>query len=228
VCANHTQNFPTTHKSWRQRLALVDQTPNKTQQPQTNTSLKGRNGLRARFYLVIRRGLTTRIMAIDVPSTISNRTNGHSSSVATHNDSEPSPYRNRNSSTTSTLTTLRHLYPPFGLFLFYILHDALQERMFRYEGFSFGFFMTLVEVVIMLVASQLPRMFRDGCGKGKIAGSNSKLLLGSTLELSVLGRIGIVGLFLALSHGLGNTALRYSPYPLKVRWGLYSVIVMSC
>lgn len=42
-------------------------------------------------------------------------------------------------------------------------------------------------------------------------------ILGSSLSIPVLIRIAWVGLFLALAHGLGNTALRYSPYPLKVR-----------
>ena len=100
---------------------------------------------------------------------------------------------------------LKHIYPILGLFLFYILHDALQERMFRYEGFTFGFFMTLVEVLIMLIASSFTE-YRMG----------RKIILGSALEMNVLRRIGVVGFFLALAHGLGNTALRYSPYPLKV------------
>lgn len=65
--------------------------------------------------------------------------------------------------------------------------------------------MTLIEVLIMLLASGLLE-YRKG----------RKVVLGSSLEMGVLGRIGVVGLFLALAHGLGNTALRYSPYPLKV------------
>ena len=111
----------------------------------------------------------------------------------------------KSESAVSNTTTMKHLYPILGLFLFYILHDALQERMFRFDGFSFGFFMTLIEVLIMLLASSLLE-YRKG----------RKIILGSSLEMGVLGRIGIVGLFLAMAHGLGNTALRYSPYPLKV------------
>ena len=76
--------------------------------------------------------------------------------------------------------------------------------------------MTLVEVLVMLVASSL---LEKGCcrgAKGSVGDGGRGMVLGSSLEISVLGRIGIVGLFLALAHGLGNTALRYSPYPLKV------------
>ena len=34
--------------------------------------------------------------------------------------------------------------------------------------------------------------------------------------MAVLVRIMWVGILLALAHGLGNTSLNYSPYPLKV------------
>lgn len=105
----------------------------------------------------------------------------------------------------SRAVNLKQIYPIVGLFIFYILHDALQERMFRFQGFSFGFYMTLVEVLIMLLASSFFE-FRKG----------RQVILGTSLKMGVLGRIAIVGLFLALAHGLGNTALRYSPYPLKV------------
>ncbi|KAL7481799.1 hypothetical protein ACHAW6_007471 [Cyclotella cf. meneghiniana] len=138
-------------------------------------------------------------MAIDIPSNLTSNGSTH------HDHTQPSQAH-----------ILRQIYPILGLFLFYILHDALQERMFRYDGFTFGFFMTLVEVLVMLVASSL---LEKGCcrgTKGSVGGGVGGMVLGSSLEISVLGKIGIVGLFLALAHGLGNTALRYSPYPLKV------------
>mmetsp|Transcript_9977 Transcript_9977/g.21326 ORF Transcript_9977/g.21326 Transcript_9977/m.21326 type:complete len:516 (+) Transcript_9977:198-1745(+) len=153
-----------------------------------------------------------------------------------------------------------HVQPIIGLFVFYIGHDALQERMFRFDGFKFGFFMTLVEVIVMLVGSLTGRSWNDGLkmilswfwiendatksekviseggnttviqeGNSQYDASNSTNfregrtnclskhdILGSTLSIPVLIRIAWVGLFLALAHGLGNTALRYSPYPLKV------------
>ena len=55
--------------------------------------------------------------------------------------------------------------------------------------------------------------------KTKIKGgssSNKQRKKKNTLSLPVLIRIGWVGIFLALAHGLGNTSLNYSPYPLKV------------
>jgi hypothetical protein len=118
----------------------------------------------------------------------------------------------------ATSSSTIHIYPILGLFTFYILHDALQERMFRFEGFTFGFFMTLIEVLLMLLASALLELYRQ---KQRATGSGVKntmhVLLGSGLKMGVLARISVVGLFLACAHGLGNTALRYSPYPLKVR-----------
>ena len=116
----------------------------------------------------------------------------------------------------------RHLYPIIGLFLFYVGHDALQERMFRFDGFEFGFFMTLVEVMVMLVGSVISEGGSTGdtttttTSNTATRGKCSSKLLGSSLSIPILIRIGWVGLFLALAHGLGNTALRYSPYPLKV------------
>ena len=96
-----------------------------------------------------------------------------------------------------------------GLFVFYIAHDALQERMFRYQGFEFGFFMTLTEVIVMLVGSvaggEVTGLLTMGRGRKR-----------RRLSMDVLMKIALVGTFLALAHGLGNTSLKYSPYPLKV------------
>ena len=96
-----------------------------------------------------------------------------------------------------------------GLFVFYIAHDALQERMFRYQGFEFGFFMTLTEVIVMLVGSvaggEVTGLLTTGRGRKR-----------RRLSMDVLMKIALVGTFLALAHGLGNTSLKYSPYPLKV------------
>ena len=40
-----------------------------------------------------------------------------------------------------------------GVFLFYIVHDAIQERLFRIEGFEFGSFMTVCELTAMALGS---------------------------------------------------------------------------
>ena len=39
--------------------------------------------------------------------------------------------------------------PVCGLFVCYVVHDALQERAFRTEGFRFGWWMTLNELVVV-------------------------------------------------------------------------------
>ena len=127
-----------------------------------------------------------------------------------------------------------------GLFVFYILHDALQERMFQFDGYEYGFFMTLAEVSVMLILSVVSdengsrsdlvnatirrrtssrqtkkktknkQLTDDEQGKNKIHNNHQHL------SFSILVRISQVGILLALSHGLGNTSLNYSPYPLKV------------
>lgn len=121
-----------------------------------------------------------------------------------------------------------------GLFLFYILHDALQECMFQFEGFEYGFFMTLAEVSVMLFLSVVSdengsrsdlvnTTIRRGQMKKKqkkntddVQGKNKIHNNHQHLPLPILVRISQVGILLALSHGLGNASLNYSPYPLKV------------
>jgi adenosine 3'-phospho 5'-phosphosulfate transporter B3 len=73
--------------------------------------------------------------------------------------------------------------------------------MFRFEGFKFGWFMTLTEVVVMIF--------------GALASE------GVALHMPPGGRqtwavTAVIGLCVSLSHGCGNTALRFSSYPLKV------------
>ena len=40
-----------------------------------------------------------------------------------------------------------------GLMVFYIAHDALQEKLFRVEGFKYGIFATFGEIFVMSVLS---------------------------------------------------------------------------
>ncbi|KAL3805956.1 hypothetical protein ACHAW5_002492 [Stephanodiscus triporus] len=109
--------------------------------------------------------------------------------------------------------------PVVGLFVFYVGHDALQEKMFRYDGYEYGFFMTLVEVSVMLLLSSILSANGGGGGgkdeEGKRGGrgmGRMRMITSTTVWI----RIGWVGVLLALSHGLGNASLNYSPYPLKV------------
>ena len=90
------------------------------------------------------------------------------------------------------------LLPILGMFIGYICHDALQERMFRFPGFEFGWFMTLVEVSTMLIGGML---------------LNDQFVRPTR---SAIMASALTGLCISTSHGCGNTALLYSTYPLKV------------
>jgi adenosine 3'-phospho 5'-phosphosulfate transporter B3 len=114
--------------------------------------------------------------------------------------------------------------------------------MFQYEGYEYGFFMTLAEVSVMLLLSVLSdengsrsdlvnatticrrhtttntrqtkkkkQNTDDEQCKNKIHNHHNH-----NLSFPTLLRLSQVGILLALSHGLGNTSLNYSPYPLKV------------
>ena len=48
-----------------------------------------------------------------------------------------------------TVTTKKLALSISGVFVLYVLHDALQERAFRQPGFRFGWFMTLIEIVVV-------------------------------------------------------------------------------
>lgn len=90
------------------------------------------------------------------------------------------------------------LVPVLCMFVGYVCHDALQERMFRFPGFEYGWFMTLVEVSTMLIGGLL---LND-----EFVRPTKSAILASALT----------GLCISTSHGCGNTALLYSTYPLKV------------
>jgi len=81
--------------------------------------------------------------------------------------------------------------------------------------------MTLIEVLVMLLGSVILNEDEANAITGIICTSfqtrkRNRTRKPRTLSPQVLLRIGIVGLFLAFAHGLGNTSLNYSPYPLKV------------
>jgi adenosine 3'-phospho 5'-phosphosulfate transporter B3 len=98
--------------------------------------------------------------------------------------------------------------PVLGMFVCYIGHDAFQEEMFRFEGFQFGWFMTLVEVFVMLLGA----VFLEGVSFRQSEESNNGGGMFKTTWISTT----IIGLCVTLSHGSANTALRFSSYPVKV------------
>jgi len=157
-------------------------------------------------------------MAIEVPTSMNGNIsaehqngNGHTHEVV----SESSKGTIVSSATSISYPKINTQFLPIlGLFIFYIGHDALQEEMFRFNGYEYGFFMTLVEVLVMLIGSILSEGNKEMCiSFFKSSKSKQKR---KQLSAVVLIRIGWVGLLLALAHGLGNTSLNYSPYPLKV------------
>ena len=192
-------------------------------------------------------------MAIDVPTTSSPAEEKHHRPPDDDDDDDDDAtttaaaaaaeaYSASSSSRLAVVIHRRRYLPVLGLFVFYVCHDALQERMFRFEGYEYGFFMTLAEVSVMLVMSvatdegggvsgMCRAMLLVGKGKGRGGGGQhhgrSRRKGGgggqgggatttSNLSMPVLVRIGYVGVLLALAHGMGNASLNYSPYPLKV------------
>ena len=104
--------------------------------------------------------------------------------------------------TTEEVETVHSLLlPGLGMFIFYVIHDALQEQMFRFDGFEYGWFMSMAEVFLMLILAVLTE------------GADLKYPPGG---FRTWGANALIGLCVAGSHGFGNTALRYSTYPLKV------------
>ena len=154
-------------------------------------------------------------MAIDVPISLAEQSsNGHATTHTNgHSATNPAAASDININAAYPIINKQWL-PIIGLFVFYVTHDALQERMFNFHGFQYGFFMTLVEVLVMLLGSLIFEGDYAICAT--FATKRRRSGKRRTLSLPVLIRIGWVGVFLALAHGLGNTSLNYSPFPLKV------------
>lgn len=87
-----------------------------------------------------------------------------------------------------------------GLFVFYVAHDALQERAFRKPGFSFGWFMTAFEIGTMFVCAYV---WEGGKTKAKAMMPGRSHLL-------------VLVVFIALSQGTGSVALNFVNYHIKV------------
>ena len=89
-----------------------------------------------------------------------------------------------------------------GLFVCYIVHDALQERAFRRPGFTFGWCMTAVEIFTMFMSAWL-----SGAGASQSTKSHKRLLSKEVFFLITA---------IAVSQGTGSSALAYVRYPVKV------------
>jgi len=105
-----------------------------------------------------------------------------------------------------TITTKKLALSIGGVFILYVLHDALQERAFRQPGFRFGWFMTLIEIVVV---STCAFMFEWGAPPDPTVVSEDAM---RTIRMCVGG----LALCLATSQGTGSAALNYVHYPVKV------------
>ena len=96
----------------------------------------------------------------------------------------------------------------FGVFVFYVIHDAIQERLFRTPGFEFGSFMTVAELTAMAVGSTLSRCTRNSASSSAAAKPTSLLpslpVLALNLALVVL---------IAMSQTSGSQVCDSPPSP---------------
>ena len=97
-----------------------------------------------------------------------------------------------------------------GLFFFYVLHDALQERAFRTPGFEFGWFMTAVEIGTMFVCAL--------AWEGGLAALRRRREADETAATPAAARnyLALLVFAIALSQGTGSVALQHVNYPVKV------------
>ncbi|KAJ8608984.1 hypothetical protein CTAYLR_008974 [Chrysophaeum taylorii] len=93
-----------------------------------------------------------------------------------------------------------------GLFAFYVLHDALQERAFRTEGFRFGWWMTLNELVVV---SLLAFVFE--WAPAPVLKENQAVYAQQVRRLIVF-----LAFALTVSQGAGSASLAFVNFPLKV------------
>ena len=97
-----------------------------------------------------------------------------------------------------------------GLFFFFVLHDALQERAFRMPGFEFGWFMTAVEIGTMFVCAL--------AWEGGLAALRSRREADGAPATPAAARnyLALLVFAIALSQGTGSVALQHVSYPVKV------------
>ena len=98
-----------------------------------------------------------------------------------------------------------------GLFFFYVLHDALQERAFRTPGFEFGWFMTAVEIGTMFVCA----LAWEG-GLAALRRRREADEIETATPAAARNYLALLVFAIALSQGTGSVALQHVNYPVKV------------
>eukprot|EP00961_Rhodomonas_salina_P194886 2631603-Rhodomonas_salina.3 len=88
-----------------------------------------------------------------------------------------------------------------GVFGFGVIHDFIQELVFRYDGFEFGWFMTICELLVFVVAAWAQLMLQN-----------------RQSEVTTISWSQYVGLtvVLAITQGFGSVALSYVNFPVTL------------
>jgi solute carrier family 35 (adenosine 3'-phospho 5'-phosphosulfate transporter), member B3 len=94
-----------------------------------------------------------------------------------------------------------------GMFAAYVAHDYMQELVFSYSSFKFGWFMSLVEVTLISFASfiHLRRSQRDAALPASV--------VPSLIEAKCAVALAV---FITVTQGTGSAAIAYVSYPVKV------------
>lgn len=90
-----------------------------------------------------------------------------------------------------------------GVGVFGVLHDFIQEAIFRVEGYDYGWFMTLCEMLLFAIMARFELQ-----------------LQGSAADISLEGvpwsQYTYLTIVLAITQGAGSVALSYVNMPVKV------------
>jgi adenosine 3'-phospho 5'-phosphosulfate transporter B3 len=89
------------------------------------------------------------------------------------------------------------------MFAAYVAHDYVQELVFTYAAFKFGWYMSLVEVTVITLAS----FVQARCGSQELPLTPSLTELKCSLLLAV---------FIAVTLGTGSAAIAHVSFPVKV------------
>lgn len=89
---------------------------------------------------------------------------------------------------------------------FYVIHDASQEVLFRVPKFTFAWFATGCEVLVMMFMAK----FAEG---GSFSRVFEKVKTGRRSDFYLIPLLAFV---LAVSQGMGTCSLKHVPFPMKV------------
>ncbi len=94
-----------------------------------------------------------------------------------------------------------------GMFTAYVAHDYVQELVFSYKSYKFGWFMSLVEVILITLASFVQLRYTQSVEPKFTTIVPSRTEAKCAVALAV---------FIALSLGTGSAAISHVSFPVKV------------